>query len=62
MKRDNTELEIESNINRNPIKSSNKENKLKLIKGIPSKNPRNFESEAEIDEYLDSLDVKEEPF
>ena len=62
MKRDNTELKIESNINRNPIKSSKKGNKLKLIKGIPSKNPRNFDSEAEIDEYLNSLDIKEKPF
>jgi hypothetical protein len=38
---------------------STKKPKIKLIKGIPSKNPRNFDSEEEIDQYLGSLDIKD---
>lgn len=34
---------------------TSKKSRLKLIKGIPSKNPRNFDSEMGIDQYLGSL-------
>ena len=38
---------------------STKNPKIKLIKGIPSKNPMNFDSEEEIDQYLGSLDIRD---